>query len=330
MQCSHFQYAAGDRRIAELGFGVAAMDLAALGCAVLPLRRGGKPPHEMLGATGGVHHTSNNPGQIRHWWGIEDMFANVGVRTGQLPFPGTQVVVADLDIKGLHDGPAIFRQFLEENGLSLPPGMPWHHSPTGGYHGWMGWPASWGPCPERQGILGGVDVKGDNGYVVTPPSYLRIYVDSHDGERGGEIPLGYEWESGCPCQLPWAPQWFAEWIRTAPTVTAGRPGGSAGSSADGIDAEKIIATGAEPGKRNTTYYKLACSRYRRHGTGPEGAAEVLAEVRAAWEAGDTAGMPWREVLTSVASARRFIQKQEQAERVLLAQWQAYISGGRRD
>lgn len=282
----------------------------------------------MLGAQGGVHRASNDPRQAEAWWGIEDRFANVFVRTGNLPFPGTQVVVVDTDVKRGIDGPGNFARFMAGNGLALPPGLPVARTPTGGYHLWLGWPREWGACPERQSILGGVDVKGDSGYVVVPPSYLRVYAESNDGERGGEIPLPYEWEQGCPCWLPWAPQWLAEWIRTAPA--AGRPPGSPGSGGDGVDAEKIMATGAEPGQRNTTYYKFACSRYRRHGTGPEGAAVVLAEVRSAWEAGDRTGMPWTEVLTSMASARRFIQKQEQAERVLLAQWRAYIAGGRRD
>jgi hypothetical protein len=276
----------------------------------------------MLGAQGGVHHASNDPRQAEAWWGVEDRFANVFVRTGNLPFPGTQVAVVDTDVKRGIDGPGNFARFIAGNGLALPTGLPVGRSPTGGYHLWLGWPREWGPCPERQSILGGVDVKGDSGYVVVPPSYLRVYAESNDGERGGEIPLPYEWEQGCPCWLPWAPPWLAEWIRTAPA--AGRPPGEPGSGGDGIDADQVIANGAEPGKRNTTYYRLACSRYRKHGTSMEGSATVLAEVRAAWEAGDRTGMPWREVLTSIASARRFIEKQQAAERRVFVMWRGRL------
>ena len=291
--CNHFRYAAGDPRITQLGLGAPALDLAALGYHVGPARRGGKPPHGMLGAIGGVHHATSDPAVTRQRWS-EDPLANIFVRTGRLPFPGRQVVVADLDVKRGENGPGNFAAFLAENGLALPPGLPVAPTPSGGVHLWLGWPPGWGACPERPALLDGVDIKGDAGYALAPPSHLLTYADGHDGERGGVIPIPYQWESGCPCSVPWAPPWFAEWISTAPA--AGRPhsGGTAGPRGD-IDAEQIIAHGAEPGKRNNTYYKLACSRYRRHSTSPEGAAVVLDEVRAAWEAGDRTGLPWTEV-----------------------------------
>ena len=224
--CTHFNYAPGDPRIAELGFGVVALDLAALGCHVLPLRRGGKPPHEMLGAQGGVHWAANDPGQILYWFGIEDMLANIGVRTGRLPFAGRQVVVADLDIKHGEDGPGNFARFLAENRLTLQPGYPVAHTPTGGTHIWMGWPVQWGACPRRLGILPGVDILGDDSYVVAPPSFLRVMPDGRDGNRVEPVPVPYQWVTGCPCSVPWAPPWFGQWVATAPAT--GRPPGEPG------------------------------------------------------------------------------------------------------
>jgi hypothetical protein len=151
-----------------------------------------------------------------------------------------------------------------------------------------------------------------------------------DGERVEPIPVPYQWAAGCPCSLPWAPPWLGQWIATAPAT--GKPGGSgsSGLGGDHVDAAKIIASGAEAGTRNDTLHKLACSRFRRHGTDPAGAAAVLDEVRTAWQAGDTSGLPWAEVLTLLASARKFIDRQQAAERAALAQWRAYIAGGRRD
>ena len=317
-QCQHFNYPAGDPRVNALGFGAPALDLAALGYAVLPLRRGGKPPHETLGAQGGVHWATNDPRQVRYWWEVEDLAANIGVRTGQLPFPGRQVVVVDLTPRACADGPAIFRQFLAEHGLSLPAGLPVDRTPTGGYHLWLGWPVRWGPCPERPGLLGGVDIKGDGGYVAVPPSWLRVPSDDHDGHRPGVTPVPYMRESGCPCWLPDAPQWFADWIRTAPSAGPARTG-SGGGGGD-IDAEQVMAHGARSASATTTYYRLACSRYRRHGTSLEGAAEVLAEVRSAWLAGDTTGFTERELLVCVESARKFIEKQQAAERRAFVMW----------
>ena len=92
----------------------------------------------------------------------------------------------------------------------------------------MGWPPGWGPCPERPALLGGVDIKGDGGYVVVPPSHLMVMPDGRDGNRVEPVPIPYRWETGCPCWLPDAPPWFAQWIATAPAT--GRLPGSPGSS----------------------------------------------------------------------------------------------------
>jgi hypothetical protein len=97
-------------------------------------------------------------------------------------------------------------------------------------------------------------------------------------------------------------------------------GGGGNGGGDRIDAEQIMACGAPVGERNDRLHRLACSRYRRHGTGPDGAAAVLGEVRAAWEAGETAGMPWAEVLTLTASARRYIASQQVLEARLWRAW----------
>jgi hypothetical protein len=316
--CTHFRYTAGDPRIARHGLGVPALDLAGLGYAVVPLERGGKRPGRMLPPAGGVHHATRDPGQIRAWW-EQDPLANVGVRTGRLPSGGRQIVVVDLDIKRGLDGPGNFSAFLNGHRLALPPG-PVARTPSGGYHLWLGWPPQWGPCPERPALLDGADIKGDGGLVVVPPSHQMTYADGHDGERGGLIPLPYAWESGCPCSVPWAPPWFAHWITTAPA--AGRAV-SAGSG-DGDDMEQVMAHGAPAGQRNNAYYRLACSRYRKHGTGPDGAATVLAEVKAAWLAGDTAGFTWHELLICAESARKFIARQEQAERQARSAWMEWI------
>jgi hypothetical protein len=91
-----------------------------------------------------------------------DPAANIGVRTGQLPFPGMAVVVIDTDIKRGEDGPGNFARFLAGNGLELPPG-PLGQTSSGGGHAWLGWPPGWGRCPERPSILPGVDIKHQRG-----------------------------------------------------------------------------------------------------------------------------------------------------------------------
>jgi hypothetical protein len=90
-----------------------------------------------------------------------------------------------------------------------------------------------------------------------------------------------------------------------------------------------MAHGAPIGERNKTLYRLACSRYRRHGTSGPGAALVLEELRRAWLAGDTMGMGWREVETIAWSARCFIERAEAAEREFAAMVLAQLTGGAR-
>ena len=268
--CQHFRYADGDPRIWRLGLGAPALELIGLGYAAGPSRRGGKPPHAVLGSDGGVHHATRDPRRALEWWG-QDLMANVFVRTGSLPFAGRQVVVADLDTKHGEDGPGTFARFLTANGLALPPGLPAGRSPTGGMHLWMGWPRHWGPCPRRIGLLPGVDVIGDDSYVLAPPSlpaHLRQRRPRRRARRADPPPLYV----GAGLPLPAAGRaagWFGEWISTA--VATGLPRGTAGVPGDVVDAEKIMANGAETGKRNVTLHSLACSRFRKHGTGHEGA-----------------------------------------------------------
>jgi hypothetical protein len=281
--------------------------LASLGYSVLPLEPGAKRPHRMLGDRGGVHWATTQPAQLAWWWS-QDPAANIGVATGE----PNQLVVIDLDNKRA-DGVAEFRRFCEQYGLAVP----WNalvRTPSGGWHCWLRWPPGYGPCPERRGILPAGDVKGSGGYVVAAPSALLF------SDKAGDYPVQYGWHGwSCPCAAPLAPGWMADWLKHAPA--AGSAGGGLGGGGD-IDAEKIMAEGAPAGLRNDTLYKLACSRYRKHGTD---SALVLAELRQAWAAGETAGMPWREVLTLAESARKFVAAREAAEALATAQFAAWLS-----
>lgn len=105
----------------------------------------------------------------------------------------------------------------------------------------------------------------------------------------------------------------------------GGGGGHGGGHGEPIDAEKVIAQGVPEGRRNRLLHKLACSRYRKHGTDQHGDALVLAELHRAWLAGDTGDFDWDEVLALAASARRFIGRQEAAEAIATAQFAAYLA-----
>jgi Bifunctional DNA primase/polymerase, N-terminal len=287
----------------------AALLLGSFGYRVLPLEAEAKRPHRMLGHEGGVYHATSQPGQLAWWWHL-NRWANIGVATGE----PSQLVVLDLDIKRA-DGPANFRQFLEQYGLAVP----WDvlaRTPSAGWHCWLRWLPQYGKCPDKTNILPGVDIKGSGGYVVAAPSYL-VEPDS----AGGDMQVPYAWyRDSCPCSVPVAPPWFVQWVTTAPSAGSAGTGGSGGD----LDAEKVMTQGAPVGQRNEMLHKLACSRFRKYGTGPDGTAAVLADLRQAWAAGDTAGMSWREVRVIAWSARKFIEKQEAAEAHSMAGFLAYL------
>jgi hypothetical protein len=107
----------------------------------------------------------------------------------------------------------------------------------------------------------------------------------------------------------------------APYAEGRRRGGYGGGghgNGEPIDAEKVIAQGVSEGRRNNTLYKLACSRYRRHGTDDHGDDLVLAELHQAWLAGDTGDFDWEEVLALAASARKFIAAEQAKDRAAFA------------
>lgn len=306
--CSHFRFAADDPLANVLGLGMAALRYVQLGYAVIPLERGGKRPHRMLGDRGGIHNAEHDPrtaAQAVHYWWRQDPAANIGVATGSV----NGLAVVDLDVKGGRDGPHELDDFLRLHARTLPYGTV-ARTPSGGWHVWL---RTAGPVPERPGILPGVDVKGDGGLVVAPPSMQLV---TPLRERG-EVPVPYEWVSGCPHAVSAAPGWFMRWLseyrnRTEPDGTGqNRPGGPP------LDAvlETYMKDGIPEGQRNREIYRVACRLYRTLGTGASGAQETARMVRAIYDRTDRRGFTWNEVAVCLESARRFIEREERREAV---------------
>jgi hypothetical protein len=110
---------------------------------------------------------------------------NVAIACGQ----ASGLTVLDVDTKS--GGPATLARLLATYGK--PPPTPMARTPSGGLH------VYWAYCRtgNRAGILPGLDVRDDGGYVLAPPSEL-------DNGR-------YEWLPGrSPCEVSVqpAPQWF--------------------------------------------------------------------------------------------------------------------------
>lgn len=320
MTCGHFSYSDQDRHgLDRYGLGIPAMEYQLAGYRVLPLVRGGKKPHRMLPEQGGVHHASGRPQDAARWWGA-DPAANIGVATGHV----SRLAVVDLDVKGRYSGPESWQRFLRDHRLELSP-APVVSTPSGGQHGWLRVPS--GAVPERPGILPGVDVKGDGGLVVVPPSMRLTTSLARPGEPGGDqVPVPYEWLAGsCMCRVADAPPWFLPWLASAPPAGVEASTLLPEDNGGALDYRDLSRTGITAGHRNVTLYKLACQRYRVHGTTGSGPSQVADEIRVVWEAGDRSGMSWREVLVCLESARRFIEKQQRNETMMRTQWMRRLS-----
>jgi hypothetical protein len=98
-------------------------------------------------------------GRIRRWWRRAPL-ANLGVATGT----ASRLVVLDVDPR--HDGPAHLAQ-LEGRYRRLPATV---EAVSGGGGRHLYFAHAGDPIPTAAGLLGGLDVRGDGGYIVAPPS----------------------------------------------------------------------------------------------------------------------------------------------------------------
>lgn len=140
----------------------AAMRLAEGGVPVFPCAPGGKTPitrHGHLDAT-------TDRRQVRAWWRLNP-WANIGIPTGA----ASGLVVVDVDMHGSANGMEAFARagdagLVEGWGLLV-------NTPTGGQHAYF--PAISG-VEQRSWQAGsaGIDIRGDGGYIVAPPSIRMI------------------------------------------------------------------------------------------------------------------------------------------------------------
>lgn len=154
-----------------------ALTYAGLGLAVFPVkppRMGGRSPGKEPLTHHGCKDATKDQQQITEWW---DKYpdANIGIATGQI---SGGLVVIDLDIdedKGIN-GYETFKAWQRENGklpetcLSI--------TGRGGYHLLYKDSFVW---KNSAGLYEGVDIRGEGGYIIAPPSL----------HENGRL---YEWE----------------------------------------------------------------------------------------------------------------------------------------
>lgn len=145
--------------MAENTFYEAAITYINQGFAVFPLAVKGKNPL----TAHGFKDASKDPAVVKGWW-QKWPHANIGIATGQVS-GGLCVIDMDIDEnKGL-DGWKCLRDWQDKHGIIAPSWL--CNTGRGGKHYYF---ISDEPVANRVGVIPGVDIRGDGGYVVAPPS----------------------------------------------------------------------------------------------------------------------------------------------------------------
>src|SRR5215467_2665340 len=135
-----------------------ALQYAKLGWAVLPLLPGSKKPFE---GSQGFKDATTDEDQILSWWS-SNTNANIGIATGK----DSGIVVLDVDVKKGKDGYASAKE-LGIDPAEIPLQVV---TPSDGVHLYFAYDPAVGNTVSKLG--GGLDTRGEGGYVVAPPSTI--------------------------------------------------------------------------------------------------------------------------------------------------------------
>jgi hypothetical protein len=214
----------------------AALAYAAGGLPVFPLIPRQKEPD----CARGFYNATTNPATIRRHWRVADR--NIGIPTGAI----SGFWVLDVD-----PGGDVQLQRLEEEYGVLPPARA-ILTGRGGRHLWFKYAGAIQCSASR--VAPGIDVRGDGGYVVAPPSV-------HENGRP------YRFLGNPKDELAVAPDWLIALTRKrTPTISERAVasikvlGGVFSSGAYGkaaLDAETAALTAVLPGGRNHALNRAA-------------------------------------------------------------------------
>ena len=190
----------------------------ACGCGNPACENAGK--HPRLGAW--QKRATNDLDQVTAWWSA-DPRCGIGVATGK----GSGVWVLDIDTKTDPDGYQSLRALEKEHG-TLPETLT-ALTGSGGAHFYFAIPDNV-EIRNRAGVRPGIDVRGEGGYVVAPPS-------AHKSGRP------YTWEAGEDDQkVADAPPWLLDLVTKSSRTT------------ERVQAREEIAE-----NRNDSLMRLGCA-----------------------------------------------------------------------
>jgi hypothetical protein len=232
----------------------------------------------------GVHDSTSQVSTIAWWW-RSIPHANVGIRTGA----ASRLIVLDIDGRA---GGQSLRELVAAHGTF---GARWARTGGGGWHAYLAHPGI--AVPNSAGRLGdGLDVRGDGGYVVAPPSRHRTR-------------RLYRWISADDDGLAAVPAWLVELAAPArlDTSTTVRLEGAtvAAYAQAALEGECREVAQSAPGCRN---HRLNLAAFK---LGQLVGAGILAEETAASAlvaAGLTAGPGERKIRSTVLRGLRAGQR----------------------
>lgn len=230
----------------------------------------------------GVHEASCDPDQVREWW-TRWPDANIGIATG----PTAGLLVVDID---LPDGPRSLAELEATHGQL--PATCQQRTGSGGHQMLFAHPDR-DVVGNRAALLAGIDVRGDGGYIVVPPSRHA------SGDR-------YRWTSRTAPTA--APGWLLEVIardRTAPSPSVERPtirlestGATSRYATAALERELTVLAGAGEGTRNDTLNRAAFNLGQLVGAGALPAEAVTRELQ---QVADAIGLGPAEARRTIAS-----------------------------
>ncbi len=230
----------------------------------------------------GLGSATTDAAIVRRWWGMWPR-ANVAIRTGA----ASGLVVLDIDPD--HGGEETLSRVLEEHG-DLPMGRA-IRTGSGGRHLYFRHPGGTVKNDAGHRLGPGVDIRGDGGYVVAPPSRHasgKQYVVAARGDCLPELP---GWLLGLVQQTE----------RHHPLPEAGRVTNASAWAGAAVDGELARLSSAKEGTRNDTLNRVAYRLGQLVGGGSLSEAEI---ERLLVDQGMAIGLGEREATGTVRSGLR--------------------------
>jgi hypothetical protein len=230
----------------------AALEFARQGIPVFPCRNDDKAPI----TPHGFKDATTDEKQIKLWW-TQYPSAMIGMPTGKAS--GRWILDSDLDLNKAIDGPKKLAELIAKKGAL--PKTPTCSTPRGGTHHHFAWTEALGITNSRGALPDGLDVRGEGGYVILPPSVSASGVP-------------YAWINGVGAPAN-SPTWLLNQINSSPRARKW--------AKNALEQECATVAQAKPGERNNVLNTAAFNLGQIVGGGSLDEDTVFAALLAAAE-----------------------------------------------